>query len=715
MVPLPFPRRLSRLQKGLAFRPERVWESLRHFVRSGLKRSRSALAARYSRGVRLDYLDELGRLGRSSDGAARELREDVTLVIPVYNAASDVTELLASLVATVEPGQPVVLVDDASPDPEIASLLDGWADGRPGTRVIKRTLNGGYAASVNAALAGLSTHVVVLNTDVILPSGWLNRLMAPIDQSPETVASVTPFSNTSSLTGFPNLGDEGPLYLQAPLEVIDDAWRRLPQYQIDLPSGCGFCMALNHKALEHVGGFDSGVYGHGYYEETDWCQRALALGFRHAASVNLFVLHKPGSPSFGVSHRISLSEKNRPEFERRNPAYYERERLYRFVDPAADFRELARLLIWQKLATTRTALFAHTWGGGTTAFLEERTNLLLQQGALVVRVSLKDTQADLDVRFRDEQIKFSVDSLAALQKLHNLNLDRVEIHALHGVEALPGFLSQIRIFLQKVPYAIYLHDFLPVCPTIHLIDDNGRFCHVPEPSRCLECLHRNFEVRYPVNDIVSWRQLWAPLLKEAAEVVVFNETGRDYLLRAFPSLGQQQVTIRPPDYEPGLRSVKRPSRLGHLNVAVIGRLADHKGANIVRDLANYVFSERLNINIIVIGEWADQKRPLGVKVTGPYNPTDLPDLLERQRINLVLHPSICPETFSFTLSEVFSMDVPVVAFNIGAQGERVARYKKGVTCPDTATPQHIVQAIYQAAVLGTSMELAPRMGKPNVK
>lgn len=64
-----------------------------------------------------------------------------------------------------------------------------------------------------------------------------------------------------------------------------------------------------------------------------------------------------------------------------------------------------------------------------------------------------------------------------------------------------------------------------------------------------------------------------------------------------------------------------------------------------------------------------------------------------------LASAICPESFSFTLSEVFSMGLPVVAFAIGSQGHRVQQYPKGVVCGGDTTPQQIVEALYRAACL----------------
>jgi glycosyltransferase involved in cell wall biosynthesis len=58
-------------------------------------------------------------------------------------------------------------------------------------------------------------------------------------------------------------------------------------------------------------------------------------------------------------------------------------------------------------------------------------------------------------------------------------------------------------------------------------------------------------------------------------------------------------------------------------------------------------------------------------VHGRYDPTDLPELLARYRVALVLYPSAGPETFSHTLSEAWASGRPVLVPPIGALEERV--------------------------------------------
>ena len=68
-------------------------------------------------------------------------------------------------------------------------------------------------------------------------------------------------------------------------------------------------------------------------------------------------------------------------------------------------------------------------------------------------------------------------------------------------------------------------------------------------------------------------------------------------------------------------------------------------------------------------------------MTGPYEREHLVDLIESHGINMILFPSICPETFSYVIEETMLLRMPIVAFDLGAPGERLRDYDLGRTRP----------------------------------
>lgn len=79
---------------------------------------------------------------------------------------------------------------------------------------------------------------------------------------------------------------------------------------------------------------------------------------------------------------------------------------------------------------------------------------------------------------------------------------------------------------------------------------------------------------------------------------------------------------------------------------------------------------------------------MSVEITGRYVREDLPRLLGRFDPHVVFFPAVWPETYSFTLSEVWAAGYAAVSFDIGAIAERIRETGAGVVLafqPDAET------------------------------
>jgi glycosyltransferase involved in cell wall biosynthesis len=68
-------------------------------------------------------------------------------------------------------------------------------------------------------------------------------------------------------------------------------------------------------------------------------------------------------------------------------------------------------------------------------------------------------------------------------------------------------------------------------------------------------------------------------------------------------------------------------------------------------------------------------------------------------------PSIIPETFSYTISEAMTMGLPIVAFDIGAQGNRVKNYNLGKVVPLGSTSEVILTAIQSSLTAAQELKI----------
>jgi GT2 family glycosyltransferase len=99
----------------------------------------------------------------------------VAIVIPTWNRAALLAEMLADLGRQMYPIERVIVVDNGSTDDSAAVAR------RAGAEVIALEANAGFAAAVNRGIqeAG-SEWIAVLNNDVSLEPDWLARLMTAL-------------------------------------------------------------------------------------------------------------------------------------------------------------------------------------------------------------------------------------------------------------------------------------------------------------------------------------------------------------------------------------------------------------------------------------------------------------------------------------------------------------------------------------------------------
>ena len=103
----------------------------------------------------------------------------VDVIVPVYRGAEATRRCLETLLAAPNrTAMEVVVVNDASPDPEIARHVRDLAQRRRVT-LIEQPTQQGFAAAINRAVTlHRERDVVVLHSDAEVANDWLDRLSA---------------------------------------------------------------------------------------------------------------------------------------------------------------------------------------------------------------------------------------------------------------------------------------------------------------------------------------------------------------------------------------------------------------------------------------------------------------------------------------------------------------------------------------------------------
>jgi len=616
-----------------------------------------------------------------------ELPERVDVIVPVYNGYEHLERLFASLERHTTAPYRLIVVEDASSDERVRPYLKERLKAFPDAILIEHDRNHGFVKSVNEAVAMGEGHFVILNSDTEVPPFWLERLMRPIFDD-ESVASTTPFTNAGTIASFPKFLEDNEIFEGMDVAELDEVFREIDprRFYTEIPTGVGFCMGVNRKAVRELGFFDEELFEKGYGEENDWCQRAIAAGYRNLLVPNLFVYHKHGG-SFTPQEKRRLMERNAAKLLKRHPEYEKQVHDFIQKDPLRPLRALLTLLAAAKARGGAHLIVDHALGGGANIYAKKRADELHQKGECVATLAFDYYSGlyTLHYRFKEFEHGFLIHDLEGVATLlRHLPVKEILLNSLVSYKEIPPVLAAIKELkaIYGAKLIVPIHDYHAICPNFTLLDENAHFCGVPaDLARCEACMaHNRLEWRSfgdPPMDVASWRKMWGEVLGLADEILCFSESSRDILTRAYPDAAGK-IAVRPHTIEPLPRIAPPPAKKERLTLGILGAINQAKGAGIVRELVQKLDELDLPVDVVLIGEISEPISSRRFRATGRYERSELPKIVEQEGIDLFLLPSICPETFSFTTEEIVSMGYPLMVFDIGAPAERVRNYERGV-------------------------------------
>ncbi len=622
----------------------------------------------------------------SLPGATRR-RPPCDVVVPVYAGLAELDRCLRSLEQTLPAASRLILVNDGTPDPAIAARL---AEQRgPRTTILTHDRPLGFPAAINAGLAALGPargrDVVILNADTAVSGKWLERL-STVAHSDPAIGSCTPLTNDGTIVCYPEPGEPADMPDPAALRALNErCWQANQAEVVDIPTGVGFCMLLKGACLAEVGLFRTDVFAQGYGEENDWCLRAAHLGWHHVAAPGVFVGHS-GGRSFGAA-KVLLLARNAAVLERLHPGYAAYVQTALAAEPLLPARRrVDRLALLQAPGERATALVMHDSGGGVARHVAARCAALAVSGrrAIVLSPGSRPGRCVLSLGIGEGAValpNLAFDLPRELPALTDLlreaGVEAFEIHHLLNHDpcmmALPARLG--------VPYEVFVHDYGHWCPRITLTSRSQRYCGEPLAVADCEACVADLGSRY--GDVVTVRGLRADsarLLQDARRVAVACEDVAARIRRQFPGTRPE---ILP--WEDETRAEPRPPPPGEeVHVVIAGAIGVEKGYDVLLGCARDAARRQLPLRFTVVGHTIDDARLIATGrafVTGRFSEDEGLPLVLEQHGTLGFVPSVWPETWCYALSMLMQAGLPVMAFSLGAQGERITRSGRGWLLP----------------------------------
>lgn len=606
----------------------------------------------------------------------------VDIVVPVYTGAAETLLCLESVLATTARTEAeVVVVNDASPDPDLCGALDRLVLENRIT-LLTNSSNLGFPGAANR---GINLHperdVVLLNSDAEVFGDWLDRLKCAAYCS-DDIGTVTPLGETASIMSYP--GNADPEHARITSADLHSIARHVNAGQfVDLPVGVGFCLYMKRACLDEVGEFDENIFGKGYGEENDFCLRARRCGWRHLGATDLFVGHR-GGRSYGRSKEM-LIERNRRVLEILHPGYESLIARFIAADPLRNAKRAIDTHRLLKEAIAPVLLVTSGLRGGVSRHVEQRRAELSALGRTVLILQPSDSggrtnQVGLSTREAGfENLAYNVPEEAEILQnlLSDLRLTHIELHHFVG---LPAAVLDL-ITRLGVRYDVYVHDYSWVCPRITLLGGKKVYCGEPPVEDCETCVRTHGSALQESLTVAALRERSARILAEANEVIVPTRDVRNRLDRYFPG-----VRFRVSGWEQpiGPRPRKAAKRDKRIRIAVIGAISIQKGYQVLLECARDAAERDLDLDFVVIGFTADDESLVAtgrVFITGPYADSEMAGLLEREQCHVALFPSVTPETWCYALTHAMNWGLPIVSFELGAIAERLHGYSASQLLP----------------------------------
>lgn len=610
---------------------------------------------------------------------------DIAVLVPVYNAFDDVQRCIGSLLRNTTRDVTLVLIDDASTDDRIAPYLAEVAASSERIEVVTNDENLGFVRTVNVGFAYRpDDDVILLNSDTEVPPCWVESLSRAA-ASP-TVATVTAMSNNAGAFSAPEIGRHNELP-----GSIDDVGRCVAHSSQRLypvvPTGNGFCMFVKREIIDELGGFDAANFGRGYCEENDFCLRARNAGWQNVVDDALIVAHH-GSASFG-DDKAELLAANRARLDELHPEYNDA--------VAAFLRNEQMAAVRDRVATgfarvgqvrPRVLFVLHAGGGGTPQTNADLMHgvskryepFLLRSNGSELFVSHGVTGAEIErieLPTKITTTMFTDDDYATIVRrlLVDLSIELVHVRHMQGhTHDLPEIARDL-----DIPVVISLHDFYFACPTVQLLDESDRFCGgtcTPGQGVCRTPPGLADTPHLKHGYVNEWKRRSSEVLAFADAYVTTSTTAAEILTNNFPQI---QPNIRVIEHGRDLEQLDSiaaaPATDEPIRILVPGTLGIHKGARLIQRMAELDVDERLEFHLM--GKLTREAQIPRLVDHGPYERHEFAALAAEIRPSATAVLSIWAETYSHTVTESWSVGVPVLGSNWGAVGERIERHGGG--------------------------------------
>ena len=340
----------------------------------------------------------------------------------------------------------------------------------------------------------------------------------------------------------------------------------------------------------------------------------------------------------------------------------------------------------------------HGGGGGTNRYVRslvedrENGNDSNRSAVIIARYEVTTDRIRITVIQKDNELlclPFLADEDLFYACMEKMVLREIIVNSLVSWPSVRRTLDFVSGYKEKYPKTTVQykgHDYFCICPSYTLLDDEGSFCGVRcDEIECGDCIRRSALGNVmPDKDsldcfsITQWRKMWRTFFEVTVDSFdVFSESSKAIFLKAYPSVCKK-LSLVP----------HKVDAFDCCHVAVLGTLSLHKGQSVIEDLCRYLYALSIdNLVIYLYGGGAGISSP-DIQIRGSYRRSELPELLKKDNIDIVFIPSVCNETFCYTMAESLALGYLTACFDLGGQADLARASDHGIIL-DSRKPGYI--------------------------
>ena len=214
------------------------------------------------------------------------------------------------------------------------------------------------------------------------------------------------------------------------------------------------------------------------------------------------------------------------------------------------------------------------------------------------------------------------------------------------------------------------HSFDLIDPSIHLINENYQYCNFG----CENCHSFNIDKEENSHKILDiWQKLCYNILKNAEYVIFPSNSAIEFYEGVFNSLDNFKLIEHGRDLENASSKFSLPDEKP-IKIVFPGHISPHKGSLLIREIKKLDNDNKLEFHFV--GTTIPNLKNYGIN-HGRYERGEFNGIISKIRPSFIAILSVCPETYSHTLTESIASGIPVVATDLGALKERIEEYGVG--------------------------------------